>query len=95
MINVSVRKDSIEVIGHAGYAPPGKDIVCAGVSVLTQTLISSIEALTDDIIGYEAGEGKAIIEFRNPSEQTKLLIDSFFIGVNLIADEYPDHVRIV
>lgn len=94
MIAVSVRKDGITVSGHANYAEAGKDIVCAGVTALTQTLIRSLEHLTRDEIEYEISPGRADIHFRNLSEEGKLLIDSFFIGVCAIADEFPDHVRI-
>ncbi|MCD8207455.1 MAG: ribosomal-processing cysteine protease Prp [Bacteroidales bacterium] len=96
MINISVREDNIEVTGHAGYADPGSDIVCAAVSALWQTLIESVESLTDDILEYDIdGEQINKVVFRNLSEPTRTLIDSFFIGVNMIANEYPDCVRIV
>ena len=94
MIAVSVRKDGIEITGHANYAEVGKDIVCAGVTVLTQTLIRSMEDLTRDEIQYEISPGRADIRYGNLSEEGKLLVDSFFIGVCQIADEFPDHVRI-
>ena len=29
----------LEAAGHAGYAPAGQDIVCAGASTLMQTLV--------------------------------------------------------
>ncbi len=94
MIAVSVRKDGIEISGHAGYAETGKDIVCAGVTALTQTLIRSLEHLTRDEIEYGILTGKVDIHYRNLSEEGKLLVDSFFIGVCLIADEFPEYVRI-
>lgn len=94
MIAVSVRKDGIEISGHAGYAENGKDIVCAGATALVQTLIKSIEGLTQDKIQYEISPGRVDIHYRNLSEEGKLLVDSFFIGICLIADEFPDHVRI-
>lgn len=94
MIAVSVRKDGIEISGHANYAEAGKDIVCAGVTALTQTLIRSMEDLTRDKIEYEISPGRADIHYRDLSEEGKLLVDSFFIGVCSIADEFPDHVRI-
>ncbi len=94
MIAVSVRKDGIEISGHARCAEAGKDIVCAGVTALMQTLIKSIGDLTEDKIEYEISPGKADIHYRNLSEEGKLLVDSFFIGVCQIADEFPDHVRI-
>ena len=46
MIEVRIRPERIEISGHAGYAEYGKDIVCAGVTALTQTLIQSIDDLT-------------------------------------------------
>ena len=94
MIVVNVRLDGITIEGHAGYAEAGKDIVCAGVTALTQTLIKSIEDLTSDTIQYDIMPGRADIHYGNLSEEGKLLVDSFFIGVCLIADEFPDCVRI-
>ena len=94
MIAVSVRKDGIQISGHADYAEAGKDIVCAGVTALMQTLIKSIGDLTRDEIEYEISPGRADIHCGNLSKEGKLLVDSFFIGVCQIADEFPDHVRI-
>ena len=94
MIVVDVRKDGITVAGHAEYAEAGKDIVCAGVTALTLTLIRSLEGLTSDEIEYEISPGKADMHYRDLSEAGKLLVDSFFIGVCSIADEFPDYVRI-
>lgn len=95
MIEVSVRKDEITVAGHAGFAPEGQDIICAAVSTLTQTLIKSIEDLTDDRIQYRISPGRVDIDYGNLSEQSRTLIDSFFVGIYMIANEYPDYVRIV
>lgn len=94
MIAVSVRKDGIEINGHAGYAEIGKDIVCAGVTALTQTLIRSMQGLTRDKVEYEVSPGRADIQYGDLSEEGKLLVDSFFIGICLIADEFPEYVRI-
>ena len=94
MIAVSVRKDGIEISGHAGYAEAGKDIVCAGVTALTQTLIRSLEGLTSDEIKYEISPGRAAIHYRNLSEEGMLLVDFFFIGVCQITNEFPEYVRI-
>lgn len=94
MIAVSVRKDKITVSGHAGYAEAGKDIVCAGVTALTMSLVKSLNDLTDDKIEYEISPGRVDIHCGNLSEAGMLLVDSFFIGICQIADEFPDHVRI-
>lgn len=95
MIVVSVRKDGIEIKGHAGYAEHGKDIVCAGVTALFQTLVKSIRDLTSDRISVNIAPGASSVTFGNLSEEGRLLIDSFFIGICQIANEFPAYVRIV
>lgn len=95
MIVVKVTLNGITVDGHAGYAKPGKDIVCAGVSMLTQNLINSIEALTKDVISYKVAPAQIHIDYRDLSEQSKLLIDSFFIGVSEIQRAYPKYVQVI
>lgn len=95
MIEASVQKDEIRVLGHSGYAPPGQDIVCAAVSTLTQGLIASIEGLTDDRPDYTIAPGVFILKIKDLSEKSKLLVDSFFVGICGVADAYPDYVRIV
>ena len=94
MIVVERHKDGITVNGHANYAPSGQDIVCAGVSILTQTLISSIEELTTDKIQYSVSPGTVDIKHGNLSGSAQALVDSFFIGIKMIADEYPKNVKI-
>lgn len=93
MIEVRARPGYMTVTGHAGYAEPGKDIVCAGVTALVQTLVRSVSSLTRDRPENEIGKGKFYINTENLSEQGKLLVDSFFIGICMIADEFPDYVR--
>lgn len=94
MIKVTRYADRIEMRGHANYAEHGKDIVCAGVSALIQTLIQSVEELTADKIEYSMSPGTVDIKFWCLSGETKTLIDAFFIGVQLIANTYPENVRV-
>ena len=95
MITVKVWDSVITVKGHSGYADHGKDIVCAGVSTLAQTLIKSIDSLTDDDISYSIRPGNIEIRYTHLSDDSKKLIDAFFIGCGLIAGEYPDNVKII
>lgn len=57
MIEVKIRPDEITLFGHANYAVAGQDIVCAGATALVQTLIRSIEDLTEDKIEYSISPG--------------------------------------
>ena len=95
MIDVKVRNGCIEVTGHARHGPPGQDIVCAGATTLTQTLIYSIEKLTEDVISCKVESGNVKIRYKNLSEKSKTLVDSFFIGMCALAEEFPENIRIV
>ena len=95
MIAVNVRLDGITIEGHAGYAEAGKDIVCAGVTALTENLVESIEGLTSDTIQYDISPGRADIHYKDLSEEGKLLVDSFFLGICGIAKDFPEHVKIL
>ena len=95
MIVITKEKDKITVSGHAGYATRGYDIVCASISALFQTFVASVEELTDDKIECEIEPGNAVTKIWTMSEKTKTLIESFFLGVKMIAESYPDNVKVV
>lgn len=84
----------VKIRGHAGYAPRGQDIVCAGLTALTQTLVESLETLTGNEIKYDMSPGRVDIEIKDPDEDAQLLMDSFFVGAEMIADEFPEYVRV-
>lgn len=94
MIEVHITQDSLMVKGHAGYAPSGQDIVCAAISTLVQVFIASVEQLTTDNLKCDISAGNAVIRYRNLTESAHILLDSFFIGIRAVADEYPDYVKI-
>lgn len=95
LIQICRTKDGIKVLGHANYNSYGKDIVCAGISALAQTLIQSMEELTEDKIEYSMKPGRIVIKFWSLSDKGRCLLDSFFIGVNLIAETYPANVKVL
>lgn len=92
MIEVTKKHGQITVNGHAGFAPSGSDIVCAGVSTLVTTLVNSINELTEDTIEYECDDGYIIIKHGNLSEGASLLVDSFLLGIEEISTNYPQYV---
>lgn len=62
---------------------------------MARTLIKSIKDLTEDKMEYEISPGWVDIKYGNLSEKSKTLVDSFFVGIRLIADEFPDYVAIM
>lgn len=94
MIRVKHHNDGVTIEGHAGYAEAGQDIVCAGVSAIVQTLIQSVEDLTTDVIEYTMQPGFVEIRFLTLSGESRVLLDSAMIGLEMIADAHPHHAVI-
>lgn len=88
MIKVDITKHGIRMQGHAGRSINGQDIVCAAVSALTCNLINSLQELTDNRIRADTASGMTLIEWEGLSNQGKLLVDSWFLGLAAINQEH-------
>ena len=95
MIDVTVREDRVTVSGYANYAASGEDIICAAVTALSINLFKSLTDLTEDKIEYDNQPGRVDIKYGDLSEKAKTLVDSFFIGICLVADEFRGYIRIL
>lgn len=105
MIKICVKKNQkqyivVSVTGHANYADHGKDLVCASVSILAQTLLVSLGNLSEiEFIDYTVEEGDLSFELpTNLNDQQRydsnLLIESFIIGINGILEIYPKYLEL-
>lgn len=98
-IEFNPKKYRISAKGHAGSAPKGEDIVCAGVSALMGALAKTAVELADGGAFKKPAEGKvtdgdAEIRFypKKGMEQTvSLIIYSTLCGLELIAEQYPQY----
>lgn len=96
MITVKIKKNKnglccgFLVEGHAGYDKYGRDIICASVSVLVINTINSIMEFTSDELSVDANEDGRIdcSIVSRISEETRLLLDSLFLGLKGIEKEY-------
>ncbi len=94
MITINVKKGEITARGHADYAPYGADIVCASISTLLLTLANSAEQMRTDakITAFDAGDFK--LEYEHLSETLSVLIGAFIIGIQGVAEAYPENVKV-
>lgn len=88
------------VSGHAGQAPVGQDIVCAGVSALTIALAESAETRRGKCItlGIEIEKGKARICAVPKAEYASELaavFDTAVCGFKHIGRAYPQYLTFV
>lgn len=86
----------LEASGHAGYAPAGQDIVCAGASTLMQTLCALLagEKGTKSGVWDEPDGPRLAVTAAAPQ---KPWVEGAFefakAGFALLAERYPDNVR--
>ena len=84
---------TLVVLGHANYDEYGKDIVCAGVSALVQALMGYIENHPYCVECVSINNGEVIISC-DGGEDISAVFYMASIGLEQIADAYPDHVQI-
>lgn len=82
--------------GHAAYEP-GNDIVCSAISALVQTLYAGLEMRCYASVTRQQESGwfdiNVAVTEKN-RERVKVLFDSVVFGLELIAREYPENVKI-
>lgn len=90
MISIRYDRNGVKLwfSGHAGYAEHGKDIVCAAVSALHDTLAANMHTFAGRMSGDNDHFVWAIADIATMRE----VFDAFVIGFKLIAKQYPDHV---
>lgn len=92
---------AIKAEGHACYAEPGRDIVCAGVSVLLQSLgmyLESTEGLGFKIIENTQEPGCINVEVELEDKDNNVIPNLFYMtisGLEATANTYPDYVKLI
>ena len=88
----------LEAKGHAGYAPAGQDIVCAGASTLMQTLVCLLageENAQSDAWDEPEGPRLAVVAAAPQGALVEGAFEFAKTGFALLAERYPEHVQFV
>ena len=86
----------LEAAGHAGFAPAGQDIVCAGASTLMQALVSLLageESTRSDAWDEPDGPRLAVVADAPQKPWVEGAFELAKTGFALLAERYPDHLR--
>ena len=90
---------SLSASGHAGFSTKGKDIVCAGISILLDTAMEVLLKTEGIVLEKEiACRGKlafhvASFESVVPAkERLKCIADFIRQGINSLTKDYPAYV---
>jgi uncharacterized protein YsxB (DUF464 family) len=91
---------SYSVFGHAGFKPRGEDIVCAAVSMLTQTAVLGLQKfVTEGLVCSidDAGSLKCSLPDRlNKTEilQSQAILETMVIGLKNLQKNYSNNITV-
>ena len=82
--------------GHALFAPYGKDIVCAAVSVLATTCVNALESVAGirPQVHLEAGEMTVLVP-PDAGHDAQVILSALRQGLRDIAEQYPQHLQLI
>ncbi len=86
----------LEAAGHAGYAPAGRDIVCAGASTLMQTLVYLLageDGVKSDAWDDPDGPRLAVTAMPPVSKTVEDAFEFAKAGFALLTERYPEYLR--
>jgi len=94
------------ITGHADFCEPGYDIVCAGVSTLSMSLVNflntTLEISIDDL-NYFSIENEESSVFSNNVENPEIYNNNEFqigfkffdIGIKSLLQDYSDYIKLI
>ena len=101
-VNYDRKHHRLRVLGHAGSAPAGKDLVCAAVSALGYTAAWNVaELVSQGNANHQQirlGEGDALVACvpkKGMGAVTTLVLDTVCGGFALLQNFYPQQVKYV
>jgi uncharacterized protein len=88
-----------KVTGHANFGPHGEDLVCAAVSVLTQSAIIGLHQYVGLTFKVEVESGKINCILPEEMEdlhkiQAQAILNTMVLGLETIKEDYSKHIRI-
>ncbi len=82
--------------GHTECAPHGEDVVCAGVSVLAQSILLGLIEVAGAEVDYCREEGYLECRVLKRSEQREIqvLLDTLYLSLKRMEEDYPDYIEV-
>lgn len=81
--------------GHAEAGPYGEDIVCAAISMLSQTSLLGLHEVAQQSVEYRIEDGELDILLSEPiTERGQTILETMLLGIKNVADQYSDFVRV-
>lgn len=107
MTNIKLFYKSNQIVGfecknHSGYAESGKDIVCAGISCITQTAVLGLQNIAkidcnvqiDQKIGYLSLKIAPKDINSKAFESTQIILRTMLCGLEDLREQYPKYIKL-
>jgi uncharacterized protein YsxB (DUF464 family) len=89
-----------KIKGHAGMAPQGEDVVCAGVSAVAQTAILGLNAFLPGDFCWEIKEDGYMACFilegasAERRKASRIILETLKLGLESMGESYGEYLRI-
>ena len=108
MIDIKILKDNhgirgYRIKGHSNYDEHGRDIICAGVSILAQAVLKSlvqVSKIREDEIIYNIEDETGFLNVLIPKDlgssvfdDSQILLKSLITGIEMMIEIYPDYIN--
>lgn len=103
MVNVIFRKESCNLVsvklkGHAESVDEGQDLVCASVSVISQTILIGITEVLNFKIDYSIDDGFLSFSLEDLSEddigKCQVLMETMLLGLKSVEIGYGEYINV-
>jgi uncharacterized protein YsxB (DUF464 family) len=101
MITITIQKDGNKYVGYkseghasAIYGNAGNNVLCAAISILSQSLLYHLD---DQKILIESSidKNKGILEFTNtPNEVSQICYEMTINTINILQAQYPEEINV-
>ena len=104
MVRVTVLRErgtpvGFELTGHADQGAEGEDIVCAGISAITETAILGITDVLklDAAYTHESGYSSCVLSRETSSEEDEkaaIVFNTMIAGLTSLKEAYPKSLKL-
>jgi len=87
------------VKGHAGFANPGSDIYCAGISAISQTALLGLIKHLPGQPEYQVKQGFLSVKLpsgldHDSREKAQIILSTMEAGLKSLEESYPQYIKV-
>ena len=91
----------VECKGHSGYAAEGEDIVCAGISAITQTALLGLKDVAKVKVTYQLDEKTGYLMFKIVEDLDEMkrrecdaILETMLVGIKDMQDGFSKYITV-